>query len=132
MFVRIDHVEIVPEDFDRSLAFYQDILGFRLIRRQELSEGPLKAIAYLQLGDGVIELMQYDEPAPVPQAPSVGYHAIALQVEDMDAAVSYLGARGVPPTWGPMDVGGSVRAEVNDPDGNVIELREWKQRPWHQ
>ncbi len=130
MFVRIDHVEIVPEDFDRSLAFYRDILGFRLVRRQELSEGPLKAIAYLQLGDGVVELMRVDKPGPLPENPTVGYRAIALEVEDMDAAVFYLRARGVPPTWGPIEIDGSVRAEVNDPDGNVIELREWKQRPW--
>ena len=49
--------------------------------------GPLKEIAYLQLGDTVIELLHVESPAkPTPMA--VGYHAIALEVESMEAAMA--------------------------------------------
>lgn len=33
MFRRIDHVEIVPSDFERSLVFYSEVLGFGLKER---------------------------------------------------------------------------------------------------
>lgn len=42
MFTRIDHVEILPGDFERSMAFYQDVLEFRLVSRMPLQAGQLK------------------------------------------------------------------------------------------
>ena len=130
MFTRIDHVEILPSDFERSMAFYQDVLEFRLVSRTPLPAGLLKEIAYLQLGDTVIELLHIENPAPIPASMTVGYRAIALEVESMEAATAYLRARGVFVTWGPLDTGLSIRAEITDPDGLVIELREWKHKPW--
>ncbi|MEN6545966.1 MAG: VOC family protein [Armatimonadia bacterium] len=130
MFRRLDHVEIVPSDFERSLTFYQEVLGFKIVQRMALPEGPLKEIAYLQLGDGVIEVMHFENPAQQPTGPAVGYRAMALEVESMDAAVAYLREKGIALTWGPMDLGGSIRAEIMDPDGLAIELREWRNRPW--
>ncbi len=130
MFKRIDHVEILPGDFDRSMAFYQDLLEFCLVSRMPVQAGPLKEIAYLQLGDTVIELLRMEDPAPLPSQMTVGYHAIALEVESMEAATTYLRDHGVAVTWGPVDLGISIRAEITDPDGLVIELREWKNKPW--
>ncbi len=130
MFLRIDHVEIVPKDFERCISFYQEVLGFRLIQRQEVAAGPLREIAYLQLGDGVIEVMNYEAPAEAPAETTVGYRALALEVDSMEETVASLQEKGVAVTWGPMDIGGSIRAEITDPDGLVIELREWAENPW--
>ncbi len=130
MFKRIDHVEILPSDFDRSMAFYQDVLQFGLVSRMPVQAGPLKEIAYLQLGDTVIEMLRMESPASLPASPAVGYHAIALEVESMEATTAYLSSRGIDVTWGPVDLGGSIRAEIRDPDGLPVELREWKRKPW--
>lgn len=130
MFKRIDHVEILPGDFDRSMAFYQDVLGFRLVSRMSVQTGSLKEIAYLQLGDTVIELLHVRNPSPIPASMTVGYRAIALEVESMEAAITYLRDHGVYVTWGPIDLGTAIRAEITDPDGLTIELREWRQKPW--
>lgn len=130
MFKRIDHVEILPGDFERSLAFYQDILEFRLVLRTPLKAGPLKETAYLQLGDTVIELLHIENPAPISASMTAGYRAIALEVESMEATTTYLRDHGVYITWGPIDLGVSIRAEITDPDGLTIELREWRQKPW--
>jgi catechol 2,3-dioxygenase-like lactoylglutathione lyase family enzyme len=130
LFTRIDHVEILPSDFDRSIAFYQDVLEFRLVSRMPVEAGPLKEIAYLKLGDTVIELLNMENPAPAPSLMTVGYRAIALEVESMEAAIAYLHERGIAVTWGPVDLGVSIRAEITDPDGLTIELREWKQKSW--
>lgn len=130
MFKRIDHVEILPSDFDRSMAFYQDVLEFRLMSRMPVQVGPLKEIAYLQLDDTVIELIRVKNPIPMPSSVTAGYHAIALEVESMEAAITYLRDHGIYITWGPVDLGTSIRAEITDPDGLIIELREWRQKPW--
>jgi len=130
MFKRIDHVEILPSDFDRSMAFYQNVLEFRLISRTSVKAGPLKETAYLQLGNTVIELLNVKNPTPISASATVGYRAISLEVESMEAAITYLRDRNVFVTWGPLDLGVSVRAEITDPDGLTIELREWKQKPW--
>jgi catechol 2,3-dioxygenase-like lactoylglutathione lyase family enzyme len=130
MFKRIDHVEILPSDFERSMAFYQDVLEFRLMSRMQVNAGPLKEIAFLQLGDTVIELLNMENPAPITTSMTVGYRAMALEVESMEAATNYLRDHGVAVTWGPLDMGVTIRAEITDPDGLIIELREWKHKPW--
>ncbi|MHB0937364.1 MAG: VOC family protein [Armatimonadota bacterium] len=125
MFKRIDHVEIIPSDYERTIYFYTDVLEFTL-KQRILLDPPLEEIAYLTLGNTMIELLKVTSPAPSPEGMPVGYRGIALEVEDMDRAVEYLTGKGVVITWGPMDLGDSVRAEIQDPDGLVIELRYWK------
>jgi catechol 2,3-dioxygenase-like lactoylglutathione lyase family enzyme len=127
MFKRIDHVEILPSDYARTMTFYTDVLGFEVTACIPVNMPPLRAIAYARLGDTVIEFLDVENPAPRPDAPmTVGYVGLALEVDSMDAAVAYLAERGVGITWGPMDLGDSIRAEIRDPDGLTIELREWK------
>ncbi len=50
---------------------------------------------------------------------------VAAQVADMDKAIAYLAGKGVAVTWGPVLLGKSKRAEIQDPDGLPIELRQW-------
>jgi len=126
MFKRIDHVEIIPADYERTMVFYTGVLAFKVKSRIPLDAPPLEEIAYLTLGDTMMELIKITSPAPPAAGMPVGYRGIALEVEDMDRAVEYLTGKGVPITWGPMDLGDSLRAEIQDPDGLVIELRYWK------
>lgn len=127
MFRRIDHVEIVPSDLERSIRFYSDVLGFRLKSRHPASSPPLREVVYLTLGDTMLELLGVDAPAaPSSEAWQVGSRGMALEVDDMDAALRLLGEKGVSTAWGPVDLGTSIRAEIRDPDGLMIELRRWK------
>ena len=127
MFKRIDHVEIVASDVERSIHFYSTVLGFRLKSRIHPSSPGLREVVYLTLGDTMVELLAPESPAPRSQEPwQVGYRSMALEVEDMDGAVKILAQKGVTPTWGPMDLGTSIRAEIQDPDGLSVELRQWK------
>lgn len=126
MFRRIDHVEIIPSDFEKSIAFYTGVLGFTLKQRLKVSGFPLEEIAYLRLGDSVLELMRVSDAACATTEPwSIGYRMMALEVEDMQRTVEYLAEQGVPITWGPEDLGNSRRAEIRDIDGLPIELRQW-------
>lgn len=126
MFKRIDHVEILPSDIERTISFYTDILGFTLKERFPVKAPGLKEVVFLTLGDTMLELLGAENPSHMPECTSpVGYARLALEVDNMDQAVEYLRSKGVEITWGPMDLGTSKRAEILDPDGLSIELRQW-------
>lgn len=126
MFKKIDHIEIVPTDINRTIEFYVSVLGFKIRERFPVPMPPMKEIAYLELGGTVIELISVDKPAAAPHKQwEVGYRAIAIEVDNMDSTINYLKGKGIGITWGPMAAGKSVRAEIQDPDGLPIELRQW-------
>ncbi len=130
MFKRIDHVEILPADPERTIRFYQTVLQFTLAARHPVDSPLLKEVAYLKLADTMVEVLIARAPKPPAAEPAqVGYRLLALEVEDMAKVVAYLAGHGVAPTWGPVTLGTSIRAEIRDPDGLPIELRQWKTRP---
>src|SRR3990172_5038838 len=126
MFKRIDHVEIVPGDMDRSIAFYTNVLGFKVKERRKVERPPLQEIAYITLNDSMVELLSYADPLPPSsEQRQIRYRMMAIEVEDMAKAVEYLKTKGVELSLGPVALGTSIRAEIKDPDGLSIELRQW-------
>jgi glyoxylase I family protein len=126
MFKRIDHIEIAPADFERTLTFYQDVIGFTLSSRIPIDMPPLREIAFLKLGDTMLEMLGMIEPDTIAITPAqVGYRAMALEVDDMEQCARELASKGIPIVWGPINLGDSLRAEIRDPDGLTIELRQW-------
>ena len=126
MLKRIDHVEIVPKDFEQSLAFYTELLGFKLDHRYPIDAGPYKEVAFLRLNDSALELLRVDNPAPRNEQPGqAGYRMMAWEVDDMEATLKELAAKGIKTSWGPKVRDEYARAEITDPDGNAIELRQW-------
>lgn len=127
MFRRIDHLEIVPSDPEKTIDFYTDVFGFVVKRRHPVNNPPMKETIYMQLGDTVIELISAENPSPASKESwQVGYRAIALEVDNMQEAVEYLRGKGVSMSREPVDLGTSIRGELRDPDGLLIEVREWK------
>jgi glyoxylase I family protein len=134
MFKRIDHIELLTASPDRAVAFYTGILGFRERERMRIPgtpSGPLDLV-YLELGGTTREVMCYPEArSPIPSRSAeqrLGWQCLALEVEDMDAALAALNAKGVATAWGPMKRPDYARAEIRDPDDNPIELRQWYRR----
>ena len=130
MFKRIDHVELVTGQPDRAVSFYTDVLGFSVKARDRIERSSLGVpmnLVYLELGGTTVELISYEGVTvePAPQNEHLGYRMIALEVEDMDRATAYLRDKGVDLIWGPRLAEGYARAEICDPDGNHIELRQW-------
>ncbi len=125
MFKRIDHVEITSGNLERSIRFYQEIFGFALKERMKPSSPGIEEIAFLTLGDTMLELLAIKNSAPPPKGPQVGFRSMAIEVDDMDRAIAYLRGKGVAVSWGPVTLGKSKRAEIRDPDGLSVELRQW-------
>jgi glyoxylase I family protein len=127
IFKRVDHVEIVPKNAEKTIDFNVNILGFKIKNRNEVKMPPMREVIYLELGDTVIEIISVDDPKPKAEiAWEVGYRGIALEVEDMTTAVDYLQNKGIVIVLEPVDLGDSFRGEIRDPDGLIIELRQWK------
>ena len=133
MFKRIDHIELLTETPERTTAFYVGVLGFRERERMRIPEtpsGPLDLV-YLELGDTTVEVMCYPEAKSTPHRGAeqrLGWQCLALEVDDMDGALSVLKGKGVEAAWGPVKRPDYARAEIRDPDGNPIELRQWYRR----
>lgn len=127
MFQGIDHVEIIPTDLDRTVAFYRDVLGFELTSRRDMDNPPMTELAYLEQSGTKVELIGVQDPGdPAVEKWSSGYRMVAIEVEDMEEALDHLADHGYEPTAGPLDLGSTVRAEIEDPDGLPVELREWR------
>ena len=123
--MRILHTMIRVGDLDRSIAFYTEILGMQLLRRQDYPDGRF-TLAFVGYGsedqEAVLELTHnWDTPS---YDLGNGYGHIALAVPDAAAACTEIKARGgkVVREAGPMKHGSTIIAFVDDPDGYKIEL----------
>jgi glyoxylase I family protein len=129
MFKRIDHIELLTSQPERAVEFYTGVLGFKVRSRDRVPQTPMGPLdlVYLELGGTTVELMCYPEATIEQRAPGerLGYRMMALEVEDMDRALTLLKSKGVEPNWGPVTRPSYARAEIRDPDGNGIELRQW-------
>jgi glyoxylase I family protein len=129
MFKRIDHIEIVTDQPARTEAFYTEVLGFREKARDRIErpDGAALNLVYLDLGGTVVELISYEGVPvdPAPQHEHLGYRMIALEVDDMQKTSDYLKGKGVDIVWGPRVTETYARAEIRDPNGYGIELRQW-------
>ena len=118
--LRVGHVVLKVRDLDRALAFYRDLLGFRVVAEMSNVMIFLAAngenhhdLALLRVGDSA--------PSPLPSA--VGLYHLAVQLRDRDAlraAHGLLSARAL--LRGAVDHGVSWSLYTEDPDGNEIEL----------
>lgn len=123
--MRLLHTMLRVGDLDRSLAFYTDVLGMRLLRRKDFPDGrfTLAFVGYQDESEGaVLELTHNWDTASY--ALGDGYGHVALEVEDAYQACDAIKSRGgkVVREAGPMKHGTTVIAFVEDPDGYKVEL----------
>ena len=127
--MRILHTMLRVGDLDRSLRFYTEVLGMKLLRRHDYPEGKF-TLAFVGYGpeaeQAALELThnwgtdRYEI--------GTGFGHVALEVPDAAAACAGIKARGgvVTREAGPMKHGTTVIAFVQDPDGYKIELIQRK------
>ena len=142
--VSFNHFNVTVSDMDRSLGFWQDLLGLELLGRGVVEYPHLDRIVGLENtriewaelalpGGGMIEVFRYHRPvgSPVrPQIPDPGCTHVCLEVHGLDQLVERLRAAGVETRsrravsipFG--DWKGVKSIYVRDPDGITVELIE--------
>ena len=123
--MRMLHTMLRVGDLEKSLRFYCDVLGMRLLRRKDYPSGRF-TLAFVGYGDEdthtVIELTHNWDTKSYDLGNGFGHLAVA--VPDAYKACEAVKAKGgkVTREAGPMKHGTTVIAFVEDPDGYKIEF----------
>ena len=95
---RIDHIAVVVDDIDAALAFWRDALGMVMTHPEEVTEQE-SIVAFLPTGGSEVELVK-----PTTETSGVakylakrgpGMHHICLEVDDLEAMLADMKAKGV-------------------------------------
>lgn len=123
--MRLLHTMLRVGNLEKSLQFYTEVLGMKLLRRQDYPEGKF-TLAFVGYGDEahhtVLELTHNWDTEKYDLGNAFGHLAVA--VEDVYQACEKIRAKGgkIVREPGPMQHGKTVLAFVEDPDGYRIEL----------
>jgi len=149
--IRIDHVNLVVADMERSVRFYEDLFGLRRgfevvlegawVEELTALPGARARCVFLEIEPSAarLELLQYFAPTGEPLAANslpntLGLRHVAFLVEDLDALATRLQEQGVPivggPSAPPFAVGSLGRKRLLyflDPDGVLVEAASYEQ-----
>ena len=141
MIIKLEHTALSVANIERSLRFYRDLLGFKVIRTIEPQAdnklgviagmpGARARIVHLKFGDAMFELFEYVAPQghPIPRKRCQADHGlIHLGFKSDDALADYarLKARGVEFLSEPVEFRSGVWVVYfRGPDGEICELRQ--------
>lgn len=127
--MRILHTMLRVADLERSLAFYTEVLGMKLLRRTDYPEGKftLAFVGYADETQGSVIELTYNWGVNQYEMGNAFGH-IAIEVENAYDACNKIRELGgkVVREAGPMQHGSTVLAFIEDPDGYKIELIQKK------
>ncbi len=123
--MRILHTMIRVGDLERSIAFYTEVLGMKLLRRKDYPAGKftLAFVGYGEESEGCVLELTYNWGVDHYDLGN-GFGHIAIEVDDVYQAAEAIRERGgrIIREPGPMNAGTTIIAFVEDPDGYQIEL----------
>jgi lactoylglutathione lyase len=129
--MRLLHTMLRVGDLDRSITFYTEVLGMRLLRRKDYPGGrfTLAFVGYGEESDTTVLELTHNWDTADYEIGS-GYGHIAIGVDDIVGVCDQIRAKGgrVVREPGPMKNGSTVIAFVDDPDGYKVELIELSSR----
>ena len=119
-FSQIQHCSLVVQSLERAAAFYRDILGLTEIEIPSTFKPAGLNVRWFRLGCQQIHILLGTEIQPLSQ------QHMALQVDDAPAARLWMKEKGIE-TEEAILIPGADRFFLRDPDGNLIEIIEWKE-----
>lgn len=139
----LHHPSITTGDLDRSLAFYEGILGFKPVfsfgweagtamaafaaKITAIPDSTARAVT-LKAGNGFLEIFEYTLPesnrTDDRSLSQQGFSHICFDSDDVIADHARLVAAGVTFNSEPIDVGPMRVCYCRDPDGNFVELQQ--------
>jgi lactoylglutathione lyase/methylmalonyl-CoA/ethylmalonyl-CoA epimerase len=99
MITKVDHIGIVVRSIEEAVKLYTEALGLT-VHDIETVEAYKVRIAMIPVGDSKIELVEPTNHegmiAKYIEKKGEGLHHLALEVDDIEAMLSYLHASGIP------------------------------------
>lgn len=96
--LHIDHIGVASKEMDAALKFFRDVLEMEATGFETIEDQAVR-VAFLPLGEGEIEILESTRPdgpiAKFIEARGEGVQHIALRVDDLEAALEELKAKGV-------------------------------------
>lgn len=93
----VDHIGIAVRKIEESKKLYTDILGLTALGEETIEEQKVK-VCFIPCGDSEIELLESTSPeGPIAKfldAKGEGIHHLALRVDDIEAAIAEMKAKG--------------------------------------
>lgn len=127
--MRLLHTMLRVGDLPRSIGFYTEVLGMKLLRQHDYPDGKftLAFVGHQPESEGAVIELTYNYGVPQYEL-GTGFGHIAIEVDDAWAACEKVRALGgkVTREAGPMKHGSTVIAFVEDPDGYKIEFIQKK------
>jgi len=121
MVKKLLHTRMRVNDLERSVRFYEDILGLKVGRRHTSPRGAQLAFIRTPNSDEEIELCQLADAPSVVVQPDLMH--MAFEVDDIPAFAASIAKKGYKLSDGPTRTGsGSVIAFIDAPEGYEIEL----------
>jgi len=117
------HTRMRVSDIDETIKFYTTVLGLEVLERKTSPRGSHLAFLKVPHSEELIELASYPPSGPVHVQEDLVH--LAFQIDNVDAAIRDLTAKGVKITDGPTrSSSGSRFIFIDAPDGYEIELVE--------
>lgn len=116
------HTGISVPNLEESIAWYQNMLGFGVVRRVTAGADASIRIALLQRGDCYLELFQVAGAKPLPDYRSSPTADLAVHARGAAAALM---AKGAEIAMGPVENATEIFFFVRDNAGNTFELIEY-------
>lgn len=140
MIKTLGHVGLGVSDMEKSLKFYRDFLGMKVIMDLDIADdrisrvigvpGAMCRIVHLQLGEMILELFKYTQPRGSNLASKIqqfdhGFTHIGFEVNEFHKHIKQLRAREIEFLGEPVEFRPGVWvAYFRGPDNEVIEFRQ--------
>lgn len=120
--VGVHHVGVLCENLEKSLEFYQNLLGLQINEARPNDKLPYRG-AWLWVGDEMIHLMELPNPDPLTGRPEHGgrdRHA-CIAIKNVAKLKEILDGAGIQYT---LSRSGRPAIFTRDPDGNALEFTQ--------
>lgn len=96
--LKVDHIGIAVKDLEQAKKFYTEILGMEVMGEETVEQQKVK-VCFIPCGDSEVELLESTSPegpiAKFIEKNGEGIQHVALRVDDIEAAIADLKAKGV-------------------------------------
>jgi len=118
----IEHIGIYARDVERLAKWYQDVLGFKIIRVLEKpGRPPIYFLGYENCGC-IIEILPTQKEGKGRELNDPGFSHIGIVVDDFEKAIDHLKSKGVEVFGVRKTSAGWMIGYFRDPEGNILEI----------